>query len=165
MATKKGIALTAAILISITAASFLVWLIPQNSETKFIVSNFEVHLDEIAERHDIVVGGIETQFQSLLDSEISMDEYVRAAELSSSQINSLTIELVGINYPQQWKDSYNQYIDSLEKYNAHLRETIVIANKINNLDSDDDIEKTKEMLNILKKESEDLALKSFQARP
>ena len=111
------------------------------------------------------MGGIETQFQSLLDSEISTDEYVRAAELSSSQINSLTIELVGINYPQQWKDSYNQYIDSLEKYNAHLRETIVIANKINNLDSDDDIEKTKEMLNILKKESEDLALKSFQARP
>ena len=37
MASKKGIALTITILAAITGASFLLWMIPQENETTFVM--------------------------------------------------------------------------------------------------------------------------------
>ena len=41
MASKKGIVTTAIILAAITGASFLLWIIPQNVETTFVVADYE----------------------------------------------------------------------------------------------------------------------------
>ena len=49
MASKKGIGITIAILVGVVAASFLVYLIPENTEMKFIVSDFEKNLDDVDE--------------------------------------------------------------------------------------------------------------------
>ena len=40
LASKKGIIITVTILAAIFAASFLVWLIPLNVETNFVISDF-----------------------------------------------------------------------------------------------------------------------------
>ena len=52
MASKKGLGVTIAILVGVTSASFLVYLIPENVDTemKFIVSDFEKYLDDIDEK-------------------------------------------------------------------------------------------------------------------
>ncbi|MFQ6025210.1 MAG: hypothetical protein ACE5JT_01675 [Nitrosopumilaceae archaeon] len=165
MATKKGIALTAAILGGITAASFFVWFIPQDSGTKFVVSNYGEHLDGVIERHGVVADGIETQFQSMLNSNISPEEYVTAAELSSSQINALAIELVESDASQEWHESYIFYIESLKKYNSYLRETIVISNMIKGEESETEIQQSIKGLDILKDESQLSALRSAETRP
>ena len=41
MASKKGIAVTITILVVITVASFSLWMIPENNETTFVVSDFK----------------------------------------------------------------------------------------------------------------------------
>ena len=74
MATKKGIALTGIILATITAASFLVWLIPQNIETKIVIYDFEVHLDNIKKIHSALNNEINGQFQNMLDEKITAKE-------------------------------------------------------------------------------------------
>jgi len=165
LATKKGIALTATILIGITAASFSVWLIPQDSEIKFTISDYGNYIDEIIERQEIVADGIETQFQFMLDGSISPEEYVTVAELSSSQINNLAIELVRSDASQEWQQSYIHYIESLKKYNDYLRETIVVANTIENVELEGKIQEGVEALVLLKDEWRSFYLRSAETRP
>jgi len=47
MTTKKGIIFTIGILVAITASSFLIWIIPQNNQNIFVVSDFETYLDNV----------------------------------------------------------------------------------------------------------------------
>ena len=47
MASKKGIIVTAIILAAITGASFLLWLVPQENETTFVVSDYGEYLDSV----------------------------------------------------------------------------------------------------------------------
>ena len=51
MASKKGIGITVAILVGIAGASFLVYLIPEDTTMKFVVSDFEKHLDDLSLIH------------------------------------------------------------------------------------------------------------------
>ena len=50
MGSKKGIVVTLVILIGVVAASFLFYLIPEDTKMKLIVSDFERNLDDIDER-------------------------------------------------------------------------------------------------------------------
>ena len=50
MATKKGIIITATILGVITAASFMIWQIPNNPQMSIVVSDFRTHINGIDER-------------------------------------------------------------------------------------------------------------------
>ena len=70
MTSKKGIAVTIGILAAITAASFLIWLIPLNNENTFVVSDFESNLEDVKEIHLTLQKGIEQEFQNLLDEKI-----------------------------------------------------------------------------------------------
>ena len=51
MASKKGIAITAIILAAITGASFLLWVIQQENDTTFIVTDYEGYLDGVKNIH------------------------------------------------------------------------------------------------------------------
>ena len=50
MASRKGIGVTIAILVGVVAASFLVYLIPEDTTMKITVSDFEKHLDSTKDR-------------------------------------------------------------------------------------------------------------------
>ena len=54
MASKKGIIITGIILASITGASFLMWIIPEDNETTFIVSDYAGYLDGVKNIHEIL---------------------------------------------------------------------------------------------------------------
>ena len=105
MASRKGIAVTAAILVGVVAASFLVYLLPEDTTMKISVSDFEKHLDITKERASMEIMGIDDLFTKLIDGEIEPDEYVSIAEISSSQINSLVIELTNSGATQEWSES------------------------------------------------------------
>ena len=60
MTSKKGIGVTVAILVGVVAASFLVYLIPENTEMKFVVSDFEKNLDDIDALDEIALGRVWT---------------------------------------------------------------------------------------------------------
>ncbi len=164
MASKKGIVITATILAAIFAASFLVWLIPQNVETNFIISDFKNHLDKAKEIHLTLQGGIDQEFQNMLDEKITPEEYIDLAEISSSQVNSIIIQIVESKAPEEWHESYLNYMEALKKFNSEIRETIVVAKMV----SDEKIEENNdvfEKIKNLRKDSQTLANMSEDTRP
>ena len=162
MASKKGIILTIAIFAGITAASFLIWIIPTNTQFTLVTSDHEANLDNVIAIRMVISEEIETDFKELLDEKISPDEFIERAEISSSQINVQTIQLIESDPPEEWLQSYRKYIESLQKLNSQITETIVVANL---MDSESDISESLELIETLRKESNLLSEESNRIRP
>ena len=165
MASKKGIVVTVAILVGVVAASFLVYLLPEDTTMKISVSDFEEHLDITKERAVMEVTGIDDSFQKLMNNEISSDEYINMAEVSSLQLNSLIIELTNSGATQEWSESYVNYIGALKKLNGKITETIVVANLITDDDNSNSINEVLAKIKQLEVESFDFIKKSDDSRP
>ena len=165
MASKKGIVVTVAILVGVVAASFLVYLLPEDTTMKISVSDFEKHLDITKERASMEVTGIDDSFKKLMSDEIDPDEYASIAEISSSQINSLIIELTNSGATQEWSESYVNYIGALKKLNDKITETIVVASLIDDDSNSTSIDEILDRIKQLEIESLDLTKKSDSSRP
>ena len=165
MASTKGIAVTMAVLIGVVVASFLVYLIPEDTKMKIIVSDFEKHLDANKEKVSMEVTGIDSSFKKLMENELSPDQYIMIAETSSSQINSLVIELTNSGATQEWTESYVNYIGALKKLNEKITETIVVANLIKNEKNFPCCEKNYNNIHQLEIEFQELVTKSNNTRP
>ena len=165
MASRKGIGVTVAILVGVVAASFLVYLIPEDTTMKITVSDFGKHLDITKERASMEITGVDESFEKLMKSKKDSDEYIRIAEISSLQINSLIIELTNSGATQEWAESYANYIHALKKLNEMITETIVIANLIGSDDNSDSINEIIAKIHQLKIESLNLTEKSDATRP
>ena len=165
MASTKGIAVTIAILVGVVAASFLVYLIPEDTTMKIIVSDFKKHLDNTKEKASMEITSIDESFEKLMEKKISPDEYINIAEVSSSQINSLIIELTSSGAAQEWYDSYANYIGALKKLNEKITETIVVANLMNSDNNSNSINEIITKIHQLETESLDLIKNSDNTRP
>ena len=164
MASKKGIAVTIIILAAITAASFSFWMIPQESQMSLEISDHENYLDGVKEIHFIMKDTISTEFQNLKDETITPDEYLRIADVTSSQITSQISEFVTSKPPTEWQDSYISYMDSLKNFNSYVTETKVYANLVKE-GKTDQFEETMTKISSLQSESERLAEISDNSRP
>ena len=128
MGSKRGIIITVGILIAITTASFMVWIDnPTNTEMTLVVTDFENHQEGISERHKIISNAIEESFSELMNEKISADEYIKIAEVSTSQNNALLMELVYSDAPEEWQESYINRITSLKSFEVYIIETMVMA--------------------------------------
>jgi hypothetical protein len=165
MASKKGISLTIGILLAITIASFTFWFVPENNEITVIVSDFGSHLDGVKDVHGAIKEGIEFEFQKLLNEEISPQQYIESAEISSSQIKSQIMLLVESKATEEWQESYINYIESLKQYNSYIRETIIVASLMQNGNELTEIENIFGQMNEFKENSESLIFRSDSTRP
>jgi len=165
MASRKGIGVTVAILVGVVAASFLVYLIPEDTAMKITVSDFGEHLDITKERVLMESSSIDESFKKLMENDMNQYEYIRIAEVSSSQILTLIIELKDSGATQEWTESYVNYIGALKKLNEMITETIVVANLMDSDDNSDSINEIIDKIHQLKTESLDLTKKSDATRP
>ena len=165
MGSRKGIGVTIAILVGVVAASFLVYLIPEDTTMKITVSDFGEHLDITKERATMESSSIDESFKKLMKNDMTQDEYIRIAEVSSSQINSLIIELTNSGATQEWTESYVNYIGALKKLSEMITETIVVASLMDSDDNSDSVNKIITKIHQLETESLDLTKKSDAARP
>ena len=165
MASRKGIAVTIAILVGVVGASFLVYLLPEDTTMKISVSDFEKHLDITKERASMEVMGIDDSFKKLMNDEMNPDEYISIAEVTSSQLNSLIIELTNSGATEEWTESYVNYIGALKKLNGKIIETVVVANLITDDSNSDSINEILAKIKQLEAESLDLITKSDSSRP
>ena len=154
MGSKRGVAITVAILIAITIGSFSVWIgnNTTNTEMTIVVTDFENHQEGISERHKIISNAMEKSFSELINNQISTEDYVRIAEISSSQNNALLIELAYSDAPEKWQESYINRISSLKSFEAYVIETMVIADLI---DSNGEQEQITEIHNNIEKFKEE----------
>ena len=165
MASKKGIGITIAFLVGIVAASFLVYLIPEDTTMKIVVSDFEKYLDITKEKAMLESVSIDESFEKLMEKKMSPNEYIGIAKVSSSQIDSLIIEMIDSGATQEWVESYVNYIDALKKLNGKITETIVVANLMNDDDNSNSINEIIAKIHQLETESLDLIKKSDNTRP
>jgi len=166
MASRKGVAVTIAILVGVAVFAYsLPFLIAFDTEMKIIVSDFGEHLDITKERALMESSSIDESFKKLIENDMNQDEYIRIAEISSSQILTLIIELKDSGATQEWTESYVNYIGALKKLNEMITETIVVANLMDNDDNSDSINEIIDKIHQLKTESLDLTKKSDAARP
>jgi len=165
MASKKGIGVTIAFLVGIVAASFLVYLIPEDTTMKIVVSDFGKYLDITKEKAMLESVSIDESFEKLMEKKTSPNEYFGIAKVSSSQINSLIIELTDSGATQEWVESYVNYIGALKKLNEKITETIVVANLMNGDDNSNSINEIIAKIHQLETESLDLIKKSDNTRP
>ena len=165
MASKKGIAVTIIILVGVVAASFSVYLIPEDTEMKITVSDFEKHLDDVDERTSMLSVGIEESFNDLLDHKLTSEEYFVIAGVTQSQVNSLIIELTLSGATQEWTASYKTYVDVLKKLNEQITETIVVANLMKDGDNSDSVNEIISKIYELRSELRDLISESNNSRP
>jgi predicted RNA-binding protein with EMAP domain len=165
MVTRKGIIITAIILGGISAASFIVWVLPQNRSSTFIVSDYGNELDSIRERHGLIATQMESNLQNLLNQTLSPYDFTNMTQTSSIQVTSLITELIESNPPAQWRESYLNYNEALKKYNEYLTETVSLANKMKNGISSNDLNDEISKLDSLKNESNSFIVKSNETRP
>ena len=165
MASKKGIAITVIILVAITGASFLLWLVPQEDETTFVVSDYENYLDGVKNIHEVLQKSMEIEYQELRNGGISPQDYIVIAEVTSSQITSQISEFVTSKPPEAWQDSYISYMNAMQKFNSYIGETKVLANLIEKGSTDAEINEIIERIESIKKESLEHVKNSEEQRP
>ena len=165
MASKKGIAITAIILALITGASFLLWVIPQENDTTFIVTDYEGYLDGAKNIHEVLQESIDLEYQNLKDGKISPSDYISITEVTSSQITTQISEFVTSKPSEQWQESYISYMNGMKKFNEYILETKVLANQIENKISETEILQTIDKIQSIKAESIEHVKKSNELRP
>ena len=165
MASKKGVAITVIILAAITSASFLLWVIPQENDTTFIVSDYEGYLNEVKNIHEVLQESIDIEYKDLRDGKISPDDYITITEVTSSQVTTQISEFVTSKPSEQWQESYISYMNGMKKFNEYILETKILANQMENGSLDKEILQTVEKIQSIKAESMEYIKKSNELRP
>ena len=165
MASKKGITITAIILAAITGASFLLWVIPQENDTTFIVTDYQGYLDGVKNIHEVLQESIDIEYQNLRDGKSTPKDYIAITEVTSSQVTTQISEFITSKPSEQWQESYISYMNGMKKFNEYILETKVLANQIENGNIDKEILQTLEKIESIKAESIEYIKKSNELRP
>jgi len=165
MTSKKGIAITVIILASITAASFLLWIVPQENNSTFIVTDYEGYLDGVKNIHEVLEESMDIEYRNLQNGKISPSEYIVITEVTSSQVTTQISEFVTSKPSEKWQESYISYMNGMKKFNEYIIETKVLANQIENESIDSKILETVNKIESIKVESIEYIKKSNELRP
>lgn len=165
MASKKGIVITVIILAVITGVSFLSWIIPQDNETTFVISDYGNYLDGVIKIHEVLQESIDIEYQNLHSGDISPEDYSIITEVTSSQVTTQISEFVTSKPPEEWVDSYISYMDAMKKFNEYIVETKVVANLIEKESFEKEMAETILKIEILKTEYQEYVKISNELRP
>ena len=150
---------------AITGASFLLWIVPQDNETTFVVSNYADYLDGVKNIHEVLQESMDIEYQNLRNGEISPEDYITITEVTSSQVTAQISEFVTSKPPEEWQDSYISYMDAMKKFNSYIGETKVLANMIEKGSTEAEMGETLQEIESLKAESLDYVKISDESRP
>ncbi len=165
MASKKGIVITAIILAAITGASFLLWVIPQENETTFVVTDYQGYLDGVRNIHEVLQESVDIEYKNLQEGKISPEEYITVTEVTSSQVRTQISEFITSQPSEQWQESYISYMNGMKEFNKYILETQVLANQIQNESPEDELLETIDRIKTIKTESIEHIKKSNELRP
>ena len=165
MASKKGIALTVIILAAIAGASSLVWVIPQNSEMTFVISDYGNYLDGAKNIHEILQESIDIEYQNLRNGKVSPEDYIAMTEVTSSQVTAKISEFITSKPPEEWQDSYISQMEAMKRFNDYIGETKVLAKLIEKGSTETEMIDTLQRIESLKAESLEYVKISDESRP
>ncbi|MEM2759599.1 MAG: hypothetical protein QXU32_08600 [Nitrososphaerales archaeon] len=124
MVTKKGVALTVAIIAGVIAASFLVYLIPESPRSAVVgPTEARERLGFAMDRTQAVIDGFNASFDAWQSGETDKDTFDSSVAVTVDQINTLTLELRRSAVPDEWVQSYSSFIEALENYKLYVEKT------------------------------------------
>ena len=71
----------------------LLWVIPQENDTTFIVTDYQSYLDGVKNIHEVLQESIDIEYQNLQDGKISTIDYITITEVTSSQVTTQISEI------------------------------------------------------------------------
>lgn len=122
MASKKGIAITAAIAAAIVGSSFLIWFIPQSSPGSLRDSpraNNEI-ISDVYSRHQSLAADVESKFEQWKIGNVTSRDMLSQINLYRSDIQNMRKQLDSASSAQGWQESYNFYIQALDSFLDYL---------------------------------------------
>ena len=165
MASKKGIVITIIILVVITGVSFLSWIVPQDNQTTFVISDYGNYLDGVKKIQEVLQESIDIEYQNLHNEDITPEDYTKITQVTSSQVTTQISEFVTSKPPEEWVDSYISYMDAMKKFNEYIIETKVVANLIEKESFEKEMAETILKIEILKIEYQEYVKISDESRP
>lgn len=179
-ATRRGVAVTAAILCAVTVASFAVWALPDDAGRMWwqqqqsaparpgggeVVSDYGGHLEGVRSIHGVLSGEVDASFDGFLAGRITAQDYEGMAEAASAQVRTQMIRLVESRAPEEWHQSYISYVEALRAQNSMIRETIVAARAVADPQDGGALEKSLDRIAELRVQMESHAAESARAVP
>jgi hypothetical protein len=122
LASKKGIAITAAIAAAIVGSSFLIWLIPQRSPgslTQQPRADNEI-ISDVYSQHQSLAAGIESKFEEWKGGKVNSTGMLSQINLDRSDIQNMRKQLDSASPAQGWQRSYDVYIQALDSFSEYL---------------------------------------------
>jgi hypothetical protein len=124
LVTKKGVALTVAIIGGFVAASFLIYLIPQSPQSDIItLGDAKERLEFVMDRNKVVIDEFQTVFRLWENGDIDKNTFDSSADVSKEQVSMMILELRGKQIPNEWNQSYVLFIQALDNYKAYIEKT------------------------------------------
>jgi hypothetical protein len=136
LASKKGVALTVGIAAAIIGSSFLIWYIPQSNTGTFIDAprtDGEI-ISDVYTRHNVTATDIDAKFDQWKNNDLSDGDMSAQLDSAKSQIGEMWQDLDGRQPAQEWQESYDIYLQSLDAYTAYLD---ALAQKLSSGDKTD----------------------------
>ena len=121
MASKKGIAITAAIAAAIVGSSFLIWLIPQSSPGSMTeLPRDDEIISDVYSRHQSLATNIQSKFDQWKSGEVTTSDMLSQISLDRSDIQNMRQQLDSASPAQEWQQSYGFYIQALDSFLKYL---------------------------------------------
>ena len=130
----------------------MLWVVPQENNSTFIVTDYEGYLDGVKNIHEVLQESIDIEYRNLQDGRISPSEYIIITEVTSSQVTTQISEFVTSKPSEKWQESYISYMNGMKKFNEYIIETKVLANQIENKSVDSKILETVNKIESIKVE-------------
>jgi hypothetical protein len=122
LASKKGIAITAAIATALVGSSFLIWLIPQSSPGSMMElprDDNEI-VSDVYSRHQSLAINIQSKFDQWKSGEVTTSDMLSQISLDRSDIQNMRQQLDSASPAQEWQQSYGFYIQALDSFLKYL---------------------------------------------
>ena len=161
MASKKGIAITAAIAAAIVGSSFMIWLIPQSSPGSMIElprDDNEI-ISDVYSRHQSLATNIQSKFDQWKSGEVTSSDMLSQIGLDRSDIQNMRQQLDSASPAQEWQLSYGFYIQALDSFLKYLDRMQTM------IEENDRILDSNIKLDGLRQEWEDYVNNSINAMP
>jgi ribosomal protein L25 (general stress protein Ctc) len=122
LASKKGIAITAAIAAAIIGSSFLVWLIPQSTTGNFNAPRTDGEvISDVYSRHLDLASSVESDYEGWRNGTMSSEDMLGRLESAREETRQLT-QAVQRQPAAEWQQSYDLYEQALDVFGEYLGE-------------------------------------------
>ncbi|MCI0562027.1 MAG: hypothetical protein MN733_26365 [Nitrososphaera sp.] len=122
MASKKGIAITAAIVAAIVGASFLIWLMPQSSPGAIIApprTDSEI-ISDVYARHNDLADSVESSFAQWTKGNVTSEEMLDQISNVRTEITQMQSQIESASPAAEWQQSFDLYEQALDVFSEYL---------------------------------------------